>query len=157
MSEQAADEADGSGEHTDGRAFIVVGVDGSDASRAALRWAVDEAGKRNALVRAVGAWDFPMFQAFPGIFVPARPFHPQAAEVYENLVAEVNEIGAEREDVAIETLLEEGSVGEVLCRLADGATMVVLGAREGILAGRRRLGRIAEHVLAYAPCPVIIV
>jgi nucleotide-binding universal stress UspA family protein len=35
---------------------IVVGVDGSPASRAALRWAVDEAARRGCAIDAILAW-----------------------------------------------------------------------------------------------------
>jgi nucleotide-binding universal stress UspA family protein len=42
-----------------GRFLVVVGVDGSEQSLAALRWAVDEARLRHGSVRAVTAWHYP--------------------------------------------------------------------------------------------------
>ncbi|MFC8673957.1 universal stress protein [Streptomyces griseorubiginosus] len=43
-------------DHTDSGDRIVVGVDGSDASRAALRWAAQQARRLGAEVVAVHAW-----------------------------------------------------------------------------------------------------
>ena len=39
---------------------IVVGVDGSASSKAALAWAVEQAHRTGAIVEAVTAWDFPL-------------------------------------------------------------------------------------------------
>src|SRR3972149_2836715 len=50
-------------------ATIVVGVDGSDESKEALRWALEEARLRGATVRAVYAWRDPYVLA-PGFGLP---------------------------------------------------------------------------------------
>ena len=43
---------------------IVVGVDGSETAQAALRWAVDEARRRDANVEAVFAWHQPFVTGY---------------------------------------------------------------------------------------------
>jgi nucleotide-binding universal stress UspA family protein len=48
-------------------AHIIVGVDGSDDSMNAYRWAIDEARHRNAEVTALFAWELPMI-GIPGAF-----------------------------------------------------------------------------------------
>jgi len=40
---------------------IVVGVDGSPSSRAALRWAVRQAGMTGSSIEVVAAWGFPVY------------------------------------------------------------------------------------------------
>ena len=50
---------------------IVVGVDGSDGSLQALRWAIDEARLRGARLVAVHAWLAPYAPAMPGVGAPA--------------------------------------------------------------------------------------
>ena len=44
---------------------IVVGVDGSDTSRAALRWAYDEAASHGASLTVVTAWHSPPLPQTP--------------------------------------------------------------------------------------------
>ena len=44
---------------------IVVGVDGSAGSRAALRWAWDEAKAHGAALEIVVAWQFPITTSLP--------------------------------------------------------------------------------------------
>jgi len=51
---------------------IVVGVDGSEESKAALRWALDEGRLRSASVRAIYAWAFPHMATWPGSVAPAQ-------------------------------------------------------------------------------------
>jgi nucleotide-binding universal stress UspA family protein len=47
-----------------GRPVIVVGVDGSEPSREALRWAVRQAGLTGAEVRAPMAWHLPVIYGY---------------------------------------------------------------------------------------------
>ena len=46
-----------------GTPFIVVGVDGSDSSKDALRWAAGQARLTGATVHAIASWDFPSRRA----------------------------------------------------------------------------------------------
>ncbi|WP_425293421.1 universal stress protein [Micromonospora cremea] len=50
---------------------IVVGVDGSPGSRAALRWAVTQAELTDARVEAVSAWQDPAVYGFASGWSPA--------------------------------------------------------------------------------------
>ena len=44
-----------------GQHRIVVGVDGSESSKQALRWAARQAGFTGALLEAVTGWEYPAF------------------------------------------------------------------------------------------------
>ena len=63
---------------------IVVGVDGSDASIKALRWAVRQAELTGDTVEAVNSWEYPATSwasMTPGL---PEDFDPQAVEQYDN-------------------------------------------------------------------------
>lgn len=53
-------------------ARIAVGVDGSPASKVALRWAVRQARLTGARVEAVTAWQFPTYSSLDGLDLPVN-------------------------------------------------------------------------------------
>jgi nucleotide-binding universal stress UspA family protein len=65
--------------------LIVVGVDGSEGSRRALRWAVTEARRANAAVEAITAWyECVRLSACPVVIIPLS--HTKAAKGVADLV-----------------------------------------------------------------------
>lgn len=141
---------------------IVVGVDGSDESAAALRWAVEEAKLRGARVEAVHAWSYvPMTTAADSGLVPMSwtdstemldATHEAATRAAEQQVESV--LGAGH-DVAV--ALVQGDASDALLESAKGADLLVVGNRgrgalKEVLLGSTS-GRVADH----APCPVVIV
>jgi nucleotide-binding universal stress UspA family protein len=139
---------------------IVVGVDGSDRSRIALRWAVDEAKLRNDKVLAVHAWEPPVVAA---VDIPPAPdppvyFPELIAQAQEGAEALVERITAEfkNEGVEVEPLAIEGAAASVLVEVAEDADLLVVGSRgRGGLAGLL-LGSISQQVVQHAPCPVVV-
>ncbi len=141
---------------------IVVGVDGSEAAAAALRFAVEEAKLRDATLVAVLAWTFvpPAALSDPGVIPVA------ATTLMDDLGAE--RTGAERMldealtaappgDVPVERVVSEGSPGDVLVGAAAGADLVVVGSRGRGGIRSALLGSVSSHVAHHAPCPVVIV
>jgi nucleotide-binding universal stress UspA family protein len=137
---------------------IVVGVDGSDGSRAALAWAVDEAKLRNAQVVAVIAWESPVVTAGPAVPVPP----PVPDDTYEQAARAavddaVQAVLGNEAPVPIEPAPRFGPPGPVLCEEANGAALLVVGASgHGALVGML-LGSISEYCTHHAPCPVVLV
>jgi len=143
---------------------IVVGVDGSDASRDALRWAAEEARLRSAPLVAVHAWSFVPAQPIgdPGMLaVPAGDLAGQLGA--ENDAAQIgldqaveDALGADS-DVASERRLVEGDAGEALVDASKDAQLVVVGShgRSGFKAAL--LGSVSRHVVDHAACPVVVV
>jgi nucleotide-binding universal stress UspA family protein len=138
---------------------IVVGVDGSDSSRAALRWAHDEAAHHGASLTVVAAWHLPTlpmappFGALPDEGYAAQPKRT-ALEVLEELVA-----GLERHEPAVDvrTMIVEGNPAKVLIERSDECDLLVVGSRglEGFSG--MLLGSVSQHVVAHAHCPVVVV
>jgi nucleotide-binding universal stress UspA family protein len=143
---------------------IVVGVDGSDASRVALRWAAEEAKLRSAPLVAIHAWSFvpPQPIGDPGMLaVPAGDLAGQlsaesdAARIGLDQAVE-DALGAES-GVELERKLVEGDAGEALVAASKGAELVVVGShgRSGFKAAL--LGSVSRHVVDHAACPVVVV
>lgn len=133
---------------------IVVGVDGSQAAREALRWAVDEARRRNATVEAVYAWHQPFMAGYmlEGE-LDLGHYEEEAQEILDRAVDALKDSG----DVTIERKLVAGSAAGALVDEAKGAALLVVGSRgRGGFAGLL-LGSVSQQTAHHAPCPVVII
>jgi nucleotide-binding universal stress UspA family protein len=136
-------------------ARIIVGVDGSDSARNAVRWAVEHAAGGDELVLAK-AWNLQAVGAFEAPYLNISDFETQAHQVVADLVAFVaDEVEAAQVDVT--TVVEHGHPGQVLIDLSDGADHLVVGSRgfggfKGLL-----LGSVSTYVVHHARCPVTVV
>jgi nucleotide-binding universal stress UspA family protein len=141
---------------------IVVGVDGSLHSRAALEMAYAEAACRSGPVRAVYAW-----RKLTGAIWDRLPFSADAAALYgthrnENdarrMLAEAIAGLAERyPDVKLVEQVEHGHPVDVLIQASTAAELLVVGHRAGHAVAGLTLGSVARGVLHHARCPVAIV
>jgi nucleotide-binding universal stress UspA family protein len=131
---------------------IVVGVDGTPAARAALRWAVDEATRRDRSVHAVAAWRADrVMGAAAG---PMSEYHRLGAMLDAEIAALPP---AERADVEITTIVLEGPAADVLADQCGGADMLVLGSRRHSLVWHMVYGWTSERCVRKVGCPVVIV
>jgi nucleotide-binding universal stress UspA family protein len=134
----------------------VAGVDGSEAARAALAWALGEARIRRATLEAVHAWHYPFAAAAVGTV--AVPFDGDPESWATRLLDdELALVGRETGDVAILRRVENGPAAQALLKASLGAAMVVVGSR-----GRRQmtgalLGSVSQFLVARAACPVVVI
>jgi nucleotide-binding universal stress UspA family protein len=137
---------------------IVVGVDGSDESKDALRWTLREAEAHGATVVAVHAWQVPV--APPDITaVPQLNLAELASELKEAaeaLVAQVVDEVAGGADVNVEALTIEGSAAPSLIEASKDADLLVVGSRG--LGGFRALllGSVGQYCVTHAHSPVLV-
>lgn len=143
-----------------GKGSIVVGVDGSSESKAALRWALDEARLRQAKLRCVHAWLFPSVTGPNGVAtrLAAEVFETlrdDADELLESVIADV--VSETDADVEIVRSVVEGPPATALIAASDGADLLVVGSRG--LGGFRGLllGSVGQQCVHHASCPVVIV
>jgi nucleotide-binding universal stress UspA family protein len=137
--------------------MIVVGIDGSDGSRSALAWAVEEARLRNDRVLAVHVWSPPSAYAPApwAVAVPAdeEAFERSAEELVRDVVAEV--VGDDAPPV--EARAVRGSPAGELLRLAGDEHLLVVGSRgHGGFAGLL-LGSVSDQCAHHARGPVVLV
>jgi nucleotide-binding universal stress UspA family protein len=138
---------------------IVVGVDSSHGSRAALRWALTQARLTGATVEAVTAWQNPVVYGYAYGWVPAlsdADSIPAAAEkALTETVADV--VGTQGQPVDVRIAVAEGPAAQVLLASATGADLLVVGSRgHGAFAGML-LGSVSQHCAQHAPCAVVII
>ncbi|GAA3947507.1 universal stress protein [Actinomadura viridis] len=135
---------------------VVVGVDGSPASEAALGFAFEEAAVRGATVQAVCGWWDPA--ALPGPdrvpFVQPESVRHEAIGRFERGVAPWKR---EHPKVPVETDFVVDRPRRALVAAAKGADLLVVGDR-GIGSVREMiLGPVTQAALHEAPCPVAVV
>lgn len=141
--------------------YVVVGVDGSPGSRAALEYAVAEAARRGALLRVVAAVNLPEFWATNyGMYIPPPP-RDILGDMRKEAQRFVDEAMAARSDavgqVPITIEARDGRAGEVLVDAAEGADLLVVGHRGRGAVSSALLGSVGLHCLLHARCPVTVV
>jgi nucleotide-binding universal stress UspA family protein len=141
---------------TNERRGIVVGVDGSESSQAALEWAVARTDQFGP-VRPVHSWDYPISvwapSPFgPGMAPPAAEMAAAAQEAADKLVAELGD------DIPHEApLVEHGDAGGVLVEAARDAALLVVGTRGRGPVRANVIGSVARHCADHTPVPLVIV
>src|SRR5262245_15569003 len=133
---------------------FVVGLDGSDESRMALRWAAAVAGAAGVPVRAVPAWAPPRTGVLPIGPVPAPP-----EEMDERTQQAITTIAEETlgSAEAVTTTVLRGAPAAALLQTVTPDSVLVLGSRglggfTGLL-----LGSVSQECVEYASCPVVVV
>ncbi|MDX8052363.1 universal stress protein [Lentzea sp. BCCO 10_0798] len=135
---------------------VVVGVDGSPASKAALRWAVEDARRRGCPVDVISAWH-PDYGVMIGP-VPAEillALSPQAMKetAQRNLDAAVQGF----EGVEIRRILVEGDPRKALTKASEDAELLVVGSRGHSTVVEVLLGSVSSYCVHHAACPVVVI
>jgi nucleotide-binding universal stress UspA family protein len=138
-------------------ARIVVGVDDSAGGRAALAWALLEAGLRHAELEVVHTWTLPMGEGWNTEW-PADEawFRQQSAEFLDKVIAEcATGDGTAVKPIPVPLECEVSAWG--LIERSEGADLLVVGSRgrggfKGLL-----LGSVSTHCVHHATCPVVVV
>jgi nucleotide-binding universal stress UspA family protein len=137
-----------------GRGVVVVGVDGSEASKDALRWGMNYARMVGATVRAVTVWRFPVAFLWSPTPDPEMDLEDPARLALKQVVEQV---AGDQAQVKIETEVVEGPPALMLLKAAEDADLLVVGSRgHGAFAGML-LGSVSEHCVHQASCPVVVI
>jgi nucleotide-binding universal stress UspA family protein len=154
------------------RGRIVVGVDGSETSMAALRWAAKLAPAIDSTIEAVIAWELPttvwevVATEFPSCLEFPTPFDSNeqipirmqpdvdAMKVLEDAVRAV--FGPSRPDGLV-TTARKGHPAQVLLEASRSADMLIVGSRGSGGFSELRLGSVSSVCAEHATCPVLVV
>ena len=135
---------------------IVVGIDDSQASIAAMKWAAAEAELRGAELHLVNVWQLDPSLAAAGVVLPWADFEEdalnQATEIVEEHIGLTDANGKERTIVIV-----QGTPGPVMIELSRDADMLVVGTQ--VHTGLRRVlhGSVSHYCLTHAECVVVAV
>ena len=135
---------------------IVAGVDGSDSSLSALRWAIRQAGLTGAAVDAVAAWHYPVtgYGYVPVGSGEDYDFEAITEKVLADAISSSLEPGS---DVRVRSHVIEGNAAQVLIDASDGAELLVVGSRGHGGFTEALLGSVSQHCVHYAHCPVVVI
>jgi nucleotide-binding universal stress UspA family protein len=136
--------------------MIVIGVDGSDAAKEALRYGLHEASVRGTRVRAVHAWmpSSAMPATGPGM-VPPIDIAPYREAAEEFLRSAVVGVAGEHAD-KVELVVAESPAGPALIESARDAELIVVGRRGRGAVKSLVLGSVSSYVLQHSTCPVLV-
>jgi hypothetical protein len=140
---------------------ILVGIDGSEKSIEALKWASELAKVLDAHVDVITTWQTP----FPVVELISLGFNLDTFEINER-PREIAELRIEKvlkqvygniKPPGVGHIVAEGYPGLVLVEMSKEADLLVLGNRGHSPAIETLLGSVSHHCLAHAKCPVVIV
>ena len=137
---------------------IVVGVDGSDCSRTALEFALDEAALRGAGLRVVAAAPEADYWAASYGLSPSL-LEELAADLEKTTQAMVDAVVRERggADVSVQVRAVAGSPGQVLVDQSRDADMLVVGHRGRGGLRSAVLGSVGLQCVLHATVPVTVI
>jgi nucleotide-binding universal stress UspA family protein len=132
--------------------LIVVGVDGSPSSLAAVDWAVTEARLRNGKIRLVSAWYYPPLASEVGDGVIDDTFKNYAEQTLAEALGMVADQG-----IPVSGTVVENSPAIAMLDAARDANLVIVGSRGRGGFASLLLGSVSSQVVHHAHCPVLVV
>lgn len=133
---------------------IVVGVDGSPSSTAALAWAARQAALTGSTLEAVTAWEWPTSY---GWSAPIPTDYDAADDARRILDDALKVVRDEYPDLVVRPDVVEGHPAPVLTDASRGADLLVVGSRgHGEFVGML-IGSTSGHCVGHARCPVVVV
>ena len=141
---------------------IVVGVDGSPPSNAAVAWAARDAALRNIplSVVCVNAPTAPTASALMTVPVPAdypRWQRGQAEQTLEDARTIVADVSSPTGSPQVQTKILDAAPIPTLIELSKDAEMLVAGCRGQGAVDRALLGSVSSALVHHAHCPVAII
>lgn len=133
---------------------VVVGVDGSENSLAALQWAGAYAARTGSVIRAINAWELPMVADISGMMpIPDQRMIVDAANAILDEAIRKAELAP---DITVIREVIAGSA-ETLLERAKSASLMVVGRRghSGVIG--LFTGSMATYCANHATIPVVIV
>lgn len=132
---------------------VIVGVDGSPSSNAAMEWAAQEAEIRGAALELIHAWNYPNL-GYGGYVAVLEDFEKDASTLLDEVVASVR---SQHPNLKLVSSLLQGPTAQTIMERSKEADMVVVGSRgRGGFSGLL-LGSVGQQLVHHCPVPVVII
>jgi nucleotide-binding universal stress UspA family protein len=142
-------------------ASIVVGTDGSDTAKTAVRYAIDLARSLEARLQIVSAYEPTSESRLRDIRLRAQPDEQWTVGPREEVMALLEEAAedARLAGVQAETFARQGDAADAIIDVAEEqrCDLIVVGNRGMTGARRFLLGSVPNRISHHAPCSVLIV
>ena len=136
---------------------ILVGVDGSKESLAAVTWAADRGARTGARIHCLCTYALASYSAaaLDGGYAVLDDEALKAGA--EQVVEEAKAVARERGATHVSGSTEPGDPAGVLIDFSAEVDMIVVGSRGGGGLADRLLGTVSSALPAHAKCPVVVV
>jgi nucleotide-binding universal stress UspA family protein len=143
---------------SDARPLVVVGVDGSEGSLAALRWAARYGAATKTPVKAVLVWHYPTAAALPPVGQVPQPVATEVEGEEKTALREaLAKAAPDTAGAQVHGAILYGHPAEALIEESSQADLLVVGRRgHGGFLGMH-LGSVSQHCVNGAQCPVVVV
>jgi nucleotide-binding universal stress UspA family protein len=136
---------------TDAQGRIVVGVDGSEASIDAVRWALQQAQLTGSSLEVLTSWHFP--NQYAEWVADEIDWDARARALLEDTLTAAHI----EKDMQVTRTARPGHPAAVLTDASTSADLLVVGSRGHDGFAGMLLGSVSSHVAAHAHCPVVVV
>jgi nucleotide-binding universal stress UspA family protein len=137
----------------DDRLGIVVGIDGSEGSARALRWAANESERHRLPLTVVHVCSWALNEV-PLPHPVVEDGHRRAQELIERMTADLR---AQRRHAPVESRVVNDHAVPGLVAFSEAADMIVVGSHGGHSVLGMPIGSVANGVAAHAACPTVVV
>jgi nucleotide-binding universal stress UspA family protein len=132
---------------------IVVGVDGSTCSVAALNWAAQQAELTGSVLEVVTTWEWPNTYGVNLVVPTGYDPEADARAVLDDVLKTVHDA---HPGLVVRPVVVRHHAAPALVEASRGADLLVVGSRgHGEFAGML-LGSVSEHCVTNAHCPVLV-
>jgi nucleotide-binding universal stress UspA family protein len=132
---------------------IVVGIDGSECSAQALRWAINEARVSNRSLLLVHVWHWRTDAIASPMSLVGTPDARQAGRRLLDRAA----MQARRQGVTVSTHLLEGAPPTTLAKAAEGSAMLIVGSHGHRGMTKVLFSSVSRGCIQHARCPVVVI
>lgn len=137
---------------------VVVGVDGSEPSKHALRWARFLADATASTIEAVAVWQpYTGYGLIGAGWAVMPPEWDPAGDAEKALVATIDEVYGQDRPLGLALTVFEGNPASVLLDRSKDARMLVVGSRGHGGFSALLLGSVSAPCTEHAVCPVFVV